>query len=344
MVVLYLLTLLGLLVYSYSQIDLNLTLLRAPWFLSFQFQMIQLGYFNRSLSTAIFLVLIFLLFSMFYFLYSAAKKERLSKKQIIILLAGISVVGLLSYPAFSHDIFNYIFDARIFAFHQANPYTSTALMFPQDNWTRFMNWTHRTYPYGPTFLPLTILVYLLGFNKFILTLLWFKGLAVAAYLGCSYIIYRLTNKVQGLILFALNPLIIIEAVVSSHLDIVMLFFGLLAYCLLVNNRKSLSLLLLAMSAGIKYATGLFLPFFVWPKISPTRRFQAILAAAYFGALLQIGSREILPHYFIIPFGFSALSQNRYVIWLALLLSGILLIVRYYGFIFTGSWATIKILP
>ncbi len=334
MISLYLLILVFLGVYSYSQIDLNLTLLQAPVFLRFQNLMIQLGYYNRLLSTQIFVGLLFLL-SIFNFYFS---KLTLSKKNIVFLIGGVVILGLVSYPAFSHDVFNYIFDARIFTFHHANPYVSTALMFSDDTWTRFMNWTHRTYPYGPIFLPLTIIVYILGFNKFLWTLFLFKFLAVGAYLGCCFVIYKLA-KTRGLLLFALNPLVILEAVISSHLDIIMLFFGLLAYYLLLQNRKIVSLFALAVSIGIKYSTVLFLPFFLWKKLDSNRRFQFILVAAYAGAFFQIASREVLPHYFIVPFGFSALSTNRYIILGMLILSFILLFIRYYGFISTGSWTS-----
>ncbi len=172
-------------IYSYSQIDLNLTLSSQKIFLDFQYWLIQLGYFNRPLSTAIFLILTLLLFVFYIFFL-----KNITKTSLVILIAAVAILGIFSYPAFSHDIFNYIFDARIFVVHHANPYTSTALMFPTDTWTRFMNWTHRTYPYGPLFLPLTIVVYLLGMNKFVLTLALFKALMVSGYLGCGYIIYK----------------------------------------------------------------------------------------------------------------------------------------------------------
>lgn len=336
MIFLYLLLVFALGVYSYSQIDLNLTLLQTGWFLNFQQQMIQLGYFNRPLSTAIFVALVILLSIFCYFF---ARES--SQKHLVILVGGIAIMGLLSYPAFSHDIFNYIFDARIFAFHHANPYTSTALMFSNDSWTRFMNWTHRTYPYGPTFLPLTVPIYLLGLNKFVLTLFWFKAMAVVAYLGSTYLLFRL-GKVRAAILFALNPIIIVEAVVSSHLDVVMLFFGLWAYWLLVKSKKVLSLLALTVSVGIKYSTALFLPFFLWRKISPRYRLWGIIVAAYLGTILQAGTHELLPHYFILPLGFSALSGNRYITWFGILLSATLLILRYYTFLSTGTWLTISL--
>lgn len=301
-------------IYSYSQVDLNLTLLQAPWFLNFQHLMVQLGYYNRSLSTVIFLVLLALL-------------ALIKPKNIVVAIIGISIFGLLSYPAFSHDIFNYIFDARIAVFHHANPYTSTALMFPMDDWTRFMNWTHRTYPYGPAFLPITILVYILGFNKFILTLFWFKTLFVASYLGCAYIIYKITKE-KGLALFVLNPLIIIEGVLSPHLDILMLFFAL--YAIYKKNWFSY-----VISVGIKYATVLLPPVI--------KNINMLVVLAFFGAIIQIWNREVLPHYFIVPIGLAALlPDNKKIKIIIILLSMLLLCFRYVPYLYTGLWFPIKI--
>ena len=319
MIVLYLITLLVLGIYSYSQIDLNLTLLQTPWFLNFQNQMIQLGYFNRQLSTTIFLVITFFFFLSYIFFLLWA--ERLTIKNMAVLVGSVAILGLVSYPAFSHDIFNYIFDARILVYHHANPYTSTALMFPQDSWTRFMNWTHRTYPYGPVFLPISVLVYILGLNKFILTLFWFKALMVAAYVGSSYLIYKMAGK-KGLVLFALNPLIIYEGIVAGHMDVVMLFLALAAV-----YYKSRILWLL--SAGVKYVTIL-----LWPRLA----LKWLVILAYAGAVAQIFSRELLPHYFIVPLGISALApNNRLIMWSAIIISLVLLLLRYYPFLSTGVW-------
>lgn len=329
-IVLYLLTLLATGIYSYSQIDLNLTLFQNPAFLAFQNTMIQLGYFNRPLSTNIFLVLLFLL-TVFYILLL-----RYPPKDIKLLVIGLLALGLLSYPAFSHDIFNYIFDARILVTHHQNPYVSTALMFPGDDWTRFMNWTHRTYPYGPTFLPITLIFYCLGFGKFVLTLLSFKLLSLLSYLGSLWVINKLVGK-KGVIIFAANPLILFEVILTGHSDIVMLFFALLGWYLL-SKRPIASYFSLIMSIGIKYSTILLLPAFV------TKSLKLAVVLAFAGALAQALSRELLPHYLIVPFGFAALLPgNRKLLGAVVIGTVILLLLRYYPFISTGQWLPLKII-
>ncbi len=323
--VLYLLVLIALGVYSYSQIDLNLTLFQNPVFLNFQNSMIQLGYFHRPESGLIFVVLTLLL-SLFYFLLIRSPKDWK------LVVGGLIVLGLICYPAFSHDIFNYIFDARIFAYHHQNPYTHTALMFKGDDWTRFMNWTHRVYPYGPSFLAITIGFYFLGLGKFILTLLSFKIMSLLAFGGSSYIIYKLAGK-RGLMFFAANPLIIYEVIISDHLDILMLFFALLGWYLLIKpQKKVLSYLSLLVSVGIKFVTVLLVPAFILKNL------KLAVILAFVGAGLQVLSREVLPHYLIVPIGFAALMpENKKLIYGTAIASILILFIRYYPFISTGKW-------
>lgn len=324
MIILYFAFLLALSLYSYSQIDLNLTLLQTPWFLSFQQTMIQLGYFQRPLSTAIYTLLLFLLFVLYILLLRR-------KPNLNILVVGIVALTIFSYPAFSHDFFNYLFDARIVTHYSQNPYFLRALDFPADPWIRFMHWTHRTYPYGPVWLLITLIPSFFGFGKFILTVLNFKLLFIGAYLVCCYAIKKINPK--NLVFFALNPLVIIEGLISPHLDTLMLAFALLA----MNKFRWVNLLL---SIGVKFSTITLIPVFFFSK--GKWFIDGLIIASYFGAIIQIFSREILPHYFLVPLGFSALTDNKKWHYLAIALSIILLFARYLPFLHTGVWTTYKL--
>ncbi len=320
----YFLVLTILAVYSYSQIDLNLTLLQTTWFLSFQNFMINLGYYNRPLSTLIFTVLLVLLFIGYW-------KLRIGNWTLVIGVIGL--LGLLSYPFLSHDFFNYMFDARIITHYGQNPYFFSALDFPNDPWIRFMHWTHRVYPYGPVWLVITIIPSFFGFGKFILTLLNFKLLFLGSYLLCCYIVNKINPK--NLAFFALNPLVIIEGLFSPHLDLVMLTFVFLAlYKFRWPNLLS--------SIGIKFSTITLVPVFLFVK--KKWFFDALIIASYLGVIIQVLNREILPHYFLVPFGFTTLTNNKKWQYLAVILSTILLLSRYLPFLYTGSWATYKLWP
>lgn len=314
-------------VYSYSQIDLNLTLFKASWFLNFQQTMINLGYFNRPLSTLIYSIILCLLF----IIYLLILKNGLSKRRVFLLIGGIVVISLLSYPAFSHDIFNYLFDAKIVTSYHANPYLYKALDFPGDPWLRFMHWTHRTYPYGPVWLLLTAPLAVLGMGKFVLTLLLFKLLFIFAYLGNIVLIKKLTGKIWPVLFYAVNPLVVTESLISPHLDSVMAFFMLLGFWFLLKKKKRLFLLNILVSGGIKFLTWVLAPFVLFDFHKSVRLSIIILSVVLVPVILQ---REFYPWYLLPVFALLAISDTPKILAITLTFG---LMLRYATFLYTGEY-------
>ncbi len=345
----YILTLIGLFVYSYSQIDLNLTLSSHPLYQSIQQQLIHLGYFNRLLSTFLYLLLLSSFFLVFISLIHQAKSKTITSSNIIKLVLTTSFLLTLAYPAFSHDIYNYIFDTRILIHHHASPWTHTALDFPSDLWTRFMHWTHRTYPYGPTWLFLTIPFYLMGLGKFTLTLISFKLLGVASFLLSCYCIYRLAHKFHrphtttSLALFAFNPLVIIESLISFHLDITMTAFMLLALFLFSHKRPLPAWLSLLISILTKYTTTALIPFaFLYQshRLSFSQFIRYSFFASLFATILVITQRELLPWYFLPSLGLAALLPTSRQITIFTFSLSLSLLLRYLPFLYIGSYTLV----
>ena len=274
-------------IYSFSQVDLNLTLSSHPVYQSFQRQLTLLGYFNRPTSTAIYVFLI----SLLAIGYALLAKSKLNLRQLWLLIFTTLVTLLPSYPAFSHDIFNYMFDARLVTKYQVSPWQYKALDFPADTWTRFMRWTHRPSVYPPIWIGLSLAPSLLGVGKFTLTLLLFKLMAAGFYLGCCQLIAKLNPT--ALALFAFNPLVIIETLVNGHMEIVMALFGLLA--LYLARRKLFSWLSFIASVGIKYMTVFLLP--------------TIISKKYLRQSVWLGAAVLIA--WVIYYGF----QPWYLLWL-----------------------------
>lgn len=345
---LYLATLIALTIYSYSQIDLNLTLSSNSFYQNIQNTLILLGYFNRPLSTIIYIILLVFL-SVSYFAILKKYKD-FSKKVIWRLIIVSSFLLLFSYPAFSHDIFNYMFDARIFTKYGLNPYSYKALDFSGDLWIRFMHWTHRSYPYGPVWLILTIPFSFLGLQKFTLTLLLFKLLFLGAYLLNCYLIYQIVEKLDrqkalfSLSFFAFNPLILLETLASPHNDSLMLLFILLSVYLILKKKYIVSLLSMLVGVGIKFVSlPLLLVNFFVTIVKPkkievfVKKLLPIFLIIYFlSASFVIYFREILPWYGITFIGLAALFNNKFI----RLLSGGLsfgLLLKYVSFLYQGEW-------
>jgi hypothetical protein len=347
----WLVILFGLFLYSFTQIDLGLTLTRVSFWQSIQKNFQAIGYFQRPLSTYLYLSILFLLFIFYFIVFYLVRKNKLSARQIWILILLATGVLWLSFNAFSYDLFNYIFDARIVTFYHLNPYQHKALDFLGDPMLGFMHWTHRLYPYGPSWLLFTIPLSFLGFQKLLPTMILFKGLEMLGYLGGCFYLYRILKKLApqkaliGLTLFAFNPLVIVESLVSAHHDILMMGLVLAAFWNLIERKYLKAWVLFILSIGIKYVTGLLLPVFLlvyfwqwrklpvtWPKIWGACSILMIAAI-----IIAIRRLEMQPWYllYLVPFLILWLP-GKLLFWPITFISlGNLL--TYVPFLYLGNW-------
>ena len=347
----WIVSILLLFLYSFTQIDLGLTLTRVSWWQGIQKNFQLIGYFNRPLSTGFYLGILLLLFVFYVLLLWLAKKDKLLPKNLWWLIGLTALVLLFSYPAFSHDIFNYIFDAKTVAFYHQNPYKVKPLDFPQDPMLGFMHWTHRPSIFPPFWIGLSIFPFVLGFGKFILQLFWFKAMMTVFYLGTIWLIDKILrvlnvkNPIFHLAFYALNPLILLESLVSGHYDGVMIFFALLFFYFLLKKNYFASFMSLLFSVGIKYSTVILLPAFIlviWQRVRKKKvdyqklniivillMYLAVFAISYY-----IGFQ---PWYLLWVLPFVALSlSSQLLFWLTASFSlGSLL--RYTPFLYYGHW-------
>lgn len=259
-------------VYSYTQVDLNLTLSSNRLYQVLQQQLLQFGYYNRPAATLVLTILLLATFGFWFWVLHLIALGKLHQREVWQLL-GLSAILILAYPGFSHDLFNYMFDARVVTKYGLDPRYFRALDFPTDTWTRFMHWTHRYYPYGPGWLYLSLIPSFLGLGKFTLTLLCFKLMFFLLHISDSWLIAKILaklNKGKALLavaFYALNPLVIVEGLVSPHNELAMVTFLLLAIYLLMQPKNALGIVSLLISASIKYVSIILLPFFLfWKKL------------------------------------------------------------------------------
>src|SRR5689334_11792179 len=82
----YLLVIFGLFLYSFTQIDLGLTMTRASLFTEIQKSFQHVGYFDRPLSTSLVIVLYILLFAFYIYFIFAARKKLLTPKRFWVII------------------------------------------------------------------------------------------------------------------------------------------------------------------------------------------------------------------------------------------------------------------
>lgn len=345
-----------LLLYSFTQVDLNLTLSQISLWQVIQKSLQSIGYFNRTLSTTLFLFLLLLLFFLYLATLKALEKGTIDRRELWKIILITSCILFFSYNAFSYDFFNYIFDARIVSHYHLNPYEHKPQEFASDPMLHFMRSVHRSYPYGPVWLGLSIPLSFLGSGIFLLTFYLFKLLVLGSFLVAAYFVEKIARFINekyaaySLALFALNPLILIEALVSAHNDIVMIFFALFAVYLLLRKRYIFSIVLLLLSAGVKFATVFLVPIFLMLMFTQTIKgsiaFSKVLSWAFILMTLSAVAMSLAsgpktpepqPWYLInvIPFA-ALLSQNKLVYLLTMFVSfGMLLF--YVPFLHSGQW-------
>ena len=342
-------TIFFLFLYSFTQIDLGLTLTRLTAWQVFQKNFQYIGYFQRPLSMNLYLGILFLLFIFYLLILSQVKRGKLDLKKIWLMVFITSGILWLSYNAFSYDLFNYIFYGKIITFYHQNPYKFTALDFPGDPMLGFMHWTHNYYPYGPLWLAITLPLSVLGFNKFLLTLILFKGLAAASYLAIVKSIEKILERVNpqakllGMAVFAFSPLVVIEGLVSAHNDIVMFAAAMIALLFLLEKKYVRAWLLLLLSIGMKYATGMLLPFFVivtfFPKVKLNwnKSFLIILALMFIPFYLVTKRSELQPWYLLYFWPYAGLVPFKKWLFYPLLIFSLGMLLHYAPFLYTGSW-------
>lgn len=345
----YSLILLSLFLYSFTQVDLNLTLSQSAFFQNIQKSFTYIGYFNRPLSSSIYVVLLISLFTFYFFLITSVIKKAITFHQIKILIL-LSLILVFSYPAFSYDIFNYMFDAKTVAVYQANPWVVKPLDFVGDPWLRFMHWVHRPSVYPPVWIGISLVPFVLGFNKFVLVLLNFKIFIALFHLLAIYLLKKIMDKINPertlmvITLFAFSPLVIIEDLVNGHNDIVMVALALFSIYLLMEKKIFQSTIILIFSVLTKYVTAFLLP--VWivylimkkkNKEIPWQKFLSVSALLAILSLLAVITKiEIQPWYllWVFPFVLLAGYQFFYPILIGLSLG---LLLRYLPFLYLGDW-------
>ena len=328
MIGLFFITFLSLVVYSFSRQDLNLT-----WFGIIAPFLQNLGFYQRPLATWIFLILAAIL----TFTYFKLLPRRFSWRFLIALVA----IGVLAYPMFSYDIFNYMFNSKMVLIYGANPHLKTALDFGFDPMVRFMQNTHTPAPYGYGWTLISLVPGLAWISGKFTLAFWAMKLFVAAFfLAEIWVLKRLVDKLfpgqsWRLMLFALNPLVLTETLINGHNDVVMMFLALLSYWLLINRRRALSVLSLLVSAAMKYATIVLLPLYLF---KPKWKYWDWPSAAAILLFLVPFTRPNQVHawYLIWGFSFAVLSKYRLITTVFTVLT-ILGLIRYAPYIYAGNW-------
>ena len=245
------------------------------------------------------------------------RQTPMTLRAILLWTAAFCLPLLLVPPDFlSTDVYAYIMEIRVGVVHHANPMVVPPGAFPGDPLLKYVtSWKDLPAIYGPAWaVLLSALTYPLrplGDAPW-LYLAAYKLLAAGFHLANAAMIWRLLGawkpeqQVWGTLLYAWNPLALLEYAGSAHNDAPMIFFLLLALWLAQQGRWRLATAGLALGALIKYIPLLVLPLYAgvvlrghptWPaRLKTAGQMAAIsllLAVVFFAPFWQ-GGRVVRP--------------------------------------------------
>jgi len=250
------------------------------------------------------------LFGCFYFL---VKKSNLSFKKLAIISILFKLIFLFAIPNLSQDFYRFIWDGRMI-FEGFNPYLSKPETFINNgqfpiydakslyDGMGVLNGSHFTnYPPIHQF---GFLIAAYFANKSIFgSILVLRILIILADIGILFIGKKLLEKLQlpnyTIFWYALNPFVIIEMIGNLHFEPVMLFFLMLSFYKLHQQKWVLGAIFMGCAISVKLIPLLFLPlFFRWFSSTKSEP-NSNKTSNFFNFIKKIDIKKLIVFYLII---------------------------------------------
>ena len=198
------------------------------------------------------------------FLVALLTVPALHVRWVIAATVVLHVLFFLGPPLISADVIGYIDWARAGALHGLNPYSTDSGTVVSDAVYPFVRWDNFSSPYGPLFTLFSYALVPLGVP---LNLWALKFSVLIASLGCFALIYACARELGrdprlGLVLYGLNPAVLVYAVGGAHNDVLMMLPLLGGVLLLLRGRERAGAVSGSLAVAIKASAGLAVPFLV----------------------------------------------------------------------------------
>ncbi len=256
---------------------------------------------NRILQTIVYLIIVTLLILIYFLIIKKRKELFRDMKSVMIFIFIISLIFVFAIPFFSSDVFYYLGIGRLNSEYGQNPYYISMRQYVDENSKLDLNsdtiiqqgynsyWSKTIVIYGAVWTLICSIVSKLSLGNIDFGLLVFKLINLTIHMLNCYYIYKLSKKKVFVLLYGLNPFILIEGIVNVHNDIFVVLFILISfYFLLKKNKLWLSVLFLALATGIKYFAILILPFLIiyyYRKEKPSLRIIKCIQYGLFFSLI-----------------------------------------------------------
>ncbi|HMF12230.1 MAG TPA: polyprenol phosphomannose-dependent alpha 1,6 mannosyltransferase MptB, partial [Gemmataceae bacterium] len=243
-----------------------------------------------------FLVLVAVLFAVYALMLAVTSRPFAVDLERFVFGAGASFLVLqTSGPAMlSSDVYSYAMQGRI-AVRGGNPYADAPALRADDPYLQHAPYSPS--PYGPLWVLLSSGVATIGGTHLGPTVLMFRSVAISGVLAAAALIWSCLRRIapqqcaRGLVFFLWNPLVVLEAGLSGHNDMVMLALLITAVWLHMRGRPVAASIAWCCSALVKFVTGVLLPLYLLLVLRglPSRRARyRFLGTVLVGVILACG--------------------------------------------------------
>jgi hypothetical protein len=184
-------------------------------------------------------------------------------------LSGMILIGL--YPISALDVALYVVRARLWAFYGGSPMLAVPADYPQDPYVGLSGeYDNEVSPYGPAWELIAQVPIRLGLFDIGSGILAMKVISLIAYIGMAVLIgwyarqdkpHFKVSRLTAMTFFALNPLVLMEAIGNGHNDIVMLALMTLGLVLWQRGQWKWATLALTLATLIKITGLILMPLF-----------------------------------------------------------------------------------
>lgn len=259
---------------------------------------------DRLEQTLIYIIILAIITTLYVLILKNRDKIFKNIKQVYIFIAISATICIFIIPFISSDIFYYLGIGRLDSKYGQNPYYTTITEFveSEDNAKYLENdttlsagysnpWSDTTVVYGPIWTLICKIIAGMSFGNIDIGILLFKILGVLAHILNCYIIYKLTKKKIFVLLYGLNPFILLEGIANVHNDMYIITFVLASIYFLIKKKNILaSITFLALATAIKYFTIILLPFIIiyhFRDKKPLERFKNCIIYGIIFILIMI---------------------------------------------------------
>ena len=201
------------------------------------------------------IVVMLYLFALYFLALRDWKTLQFSVRDVVIIASASAFVAWCSVPGVnSADPWAYLEFGRIAGVHGMNPYLHA---YPEvhDAYSPYA-WFPLPMPYGPVVLLGLIPAAWVSTANVLLAVYFLKLEWLAAYGASVWLLLRILQRTSadaayGVFLFALNPLLLLELIVTGHNDGLVILFALLALFFLQKEHGALALWTALLCALVK---------------------------------------------------------------------------------------------